>query len=250
MVRLDVDPRLRFLLPARLRCGAVEVAVDGTASLGHVVQSVGVPLTEVGALRVAGRTVAASWRPVARDLVEVTARSRPQPLDGPPRLLLDVHLGALARRLRLLGVDTAYRNDATDDELAERAAREDRLLLTQDRGLLLRRRIRRAAYVRGSHPDDQLVDVLDRFRLPLAPYTLCTACGGTVHPCRRPTSWTNSNRAPGAPRTTSPAAAPATASTGVAPIPPASTTWSAATPDVVVARFASPAASAPITLAE
>jgi uncharacterized protein len=24
--------------------------------------------------------------------------------------------------------------------------------------------------------------VLDRFRLPLAPYTRCTACGGTLHP--------------------------------------------------------------------
>jgi uncharacterized protein with PIN domain len=69
------------------------------------------------------------------------------------------------------GVDTAYRNDASDDELVEQAGREDRLLLTQDRGMLRRRAVRRAAYVRGSSPDDQLADVLARFRLPLAPYT-------------------------------------------------------------------------------
>jgi uncharacterized protein len=74
-------------------------------------------------------------------------------------------------------VATAYRNDATDAELVEQAEHEDRLLLTQDRGLLRRRALRRAAYVRGSRPDDQLADVLDRFRLPLAPYTRCTACG-------------------------------------------------------------------------
>jgi len=117
------------------------------------------------------------------DLIDEAGRDpRPQPLNGPPRLLLDVRLGTLARRLRLLGVDTAYRNDAADDELVEQAGREDRLLLTQDRGLLRRRTIRRAAYVYGSRTDDQLDDVLDRFRLPLAPYTRCTACGGTVRP--------------------------------------------------------------------
>lgn len=182
MVRLEVSRQLRFLLPVRWRAGVVEVATDGTASLGHLVQSVGIPLTEVGELRVAGRTVSPAARPAPDERVEVLARPRPQPLDGPPRLLLDVHLGALARRLRLLGVDTAYRNDAVDEELVEQAGREDRLLLTQDRGLLLRRALRRAAYVRGSRADDQLADVLDRFRLPLAPYTRCTACGDEVRP--------------------------------------------------------------------
>ncbi|HET8642462.1 MAG TPA: Mut7-C RNAse domain-containing protein [Pseudonocardiaceae bacterium] len=65
---------------------------------------------------------------------------------------------------------------------APRAGREDRLLLTQDRGLLRRRTLRRAAYVAGSNADGQLADVLDRFRLPLAPYTRCPACGDTVQP--------------------------------------------------------------------
>lgn len=182
MIRLGVALELRFLLATRWRSGVVEVAYDPTASLGHVVEAAGVPLTEVGALRVAGQPVDASYRPRPHELVEVAAVQRPQPLGGPPRLLLDVHLGALARRLRLLGVDTAYSNDADDDQLVEQAAGEDRLLLTQDRGLLRRRALRRAAYVRGSDPDDQLGDVLDRFRLSLAPYTLCTACGGTVQP--------------------------------------------------------------------
>lgn len=62
MVRLVVVPELRFLLPVRWRAGAVEVAADPTASLGHVVQSVGIPLTEVGELRVAGRVVPAGRR--------------------------------------------------------------------------------------------------------------------------------------------------------------------------------------------
>ena len=182
LVRLAVAPQLRLLLIAKWRAPVVVVTTDGTASLGHLVQSIGLPLTEVAELRIAGRTVAHTSRAEPGSLVEVLPQPRPQPLCGPPRLLLDVHLGALARRLRLLGVDTAYRNDADDDELVKQAGRENRLLLTQDRGLLRRRTLRRAAYVAGSNVDDQLADVLDRFRLPLAPYTRCPACGDTVKP--------------------------------------------------------------------
>jgi uncharacterized protein with PIN domain len=182
LVRLLVAPELRFLLPARARPGTLDVPYDPTASLGHVVQAAGIPLTEVGALRTGGRAVPDRHRPAPGEVVEVLARERPQPLDGPPRLLLDVHLGTLARRLRLLGVDTAYRNDADDDTLVHWAADEDRLLLTQDRGLLRRRALRRAAYVRGRSAQEQLDDVLDRFRLPLAPWSRCTACGAHIAP--------------------------------------------------------------------
>jgi hypothetical protein len=38
------------------------------------------------------------------------------------------------------------------------------------------------ALVRGSRPDDQLADVLDRFAPPLAPLTRCTACGARLEP--------------------------------------------------------------------
>lgn len=187
---LDVDPGLRFLLPAARRASPVTLPWDGTSSLGHVVEAAGVPLTEVGRLAVDGRPVAPSYRPPAGALVRVAGRSRPQPLPtDPPRLLADVHLGTLARRLRLLGLDTAYRNDADDDELVDRARAERRLLLTQDRGLLRRRALREeglwGAYVRGGDPDTQLADVLDRFAPPLSPWTRCPACNGLVEPVRK-----------------------------------------------------------------
>ncbi len=96
------------------------------------------------------------------------------------QFLLDVHLGTLARRLRVLGLDTAYRNDAGDDALLEQANREHRVLLTRDRGLLRRRALWAGAYVRGARSTDQLADVLVRFVPPLAPFTRCTACNGEL----------------------------------------------------------------------
>ena len=169
-----------FLRPGR-RGGPVAVAADGTSSLGHVVESLGVPLTEAGRLMVNGEPAAPGYRPRNSDVVRVEAVRRPQQLTS-ARFVLDVHLGTLARRLRLAGVDTTYANDAGDDALIEQANATRRVLLTQDRGLLRRRALRLGAYVRGARPDDQLRDVLDRFKPPLAPWTRCPACNGPLSP--------------------------------------------------------------------
>jgi uncharacterized protein len=184
-VTIDFAVGLRMFLSPRHRHGVVRVAADGTSTVGHTVESLGVPLTEVGEITVNGRPVARSHRPAGGDGLRVHAVRRPQ--KAPPSFLLDVHLGALARRLRLLGVDAAYRNDLGDDALIEQADRERRVLLTQDRGLLRRRKLWFGAFVRGARPDEQLRDTLDRFAPPLAPWTRCTACNGTLSPVAKET---------------------------------------------------------------
>ena len=179
---LQVPAELRFLLPPGRRQAQVEVAVAATDTVGHVVQAAGVPLTEVGRLTLDGVPVAAGTRAVAGVLaLHPVVRPQPAPT-SPPRFLLDVHLGGLARRLRLLGLDAADDPTADDPELAERSAAEDRVLLTQDRGLLRRARVRAGALVRGSGTAAQLDDVLDRFAPPLAPWTRCTVCGTALQP--------------------------------------------------------------------
>ena len=162
----------------------MRVALDGTSSLGHVVESLGVPLTEAGRLLVNGKPSVPGYRPGNGDVVTVEAVRRPEPL-APARFVLDVHLGTLARRLRLVGLDTAYANDAADDVLIEQANAGRRVLLTQDRGLLRRRKLWHGAYVRGARPDEQFADVLDRFAPPLAPWTRCPACNGLLSPAAK-----------------------------------------------------------------
>jgi uncharacterized protein with PIN domain len=178
---LEFAVELRLFLPPRHRSGRVETGIDGTSSLGHVVESLGVPLPEVGGVLVGGRPVDRSYRPVDRDHAQVLAVPRPQAVPA-PRFLLDVHLGTVARRLRLVGVDAAYGNDLDDDTLIDLANRQRRVLLTQDRGLLRRRSLWLGAFVRGARPDEQFADLLDRFAPPLAPWTRCTACNGRLAP--------------------------------------------------------------------
>lgn len=145
-------------------------------------ESLGIPLTEAGQLLVDGRSVPVSHIPGPGELVEVRAVQRPQQVPGAPlRFLLDVHLGTLARRLRLLGVDAAYESkDIGDPALAALSAKEQRVLLSRDRGLLRRREIWAGAYIYSDRPEEQLRDVLGRFAPVLAPWTRCTACNGQL----------------------------------------------------------------------
>jgi uncharacterized protein with PIN domain len=182
-VRLRLSGELWLFVAPRHRLEQVEIHHDGTATLGHLVEALGVPLTEVGALLAGSVAVSPAQRPPAGVAVEVRPVRRPQQVPGwSEQFLLDVHLGTLARRLRLLGLDTAYRNDVDDDALIEQAQCQRRLLLTQDRGLLRRRALWAGAYVRGARPTDQLTDVLERFAPALAPFTRCTTCNGEVEP--------------------------------------------------------------------
>ncbi|MBF8188415.1 hypothetical protein ITP53_22330 [Nonomuraea sp. K274] len=178
--RVRIASELRMFLPVNRRQEWLEVVPDGTSTLGHHVESMGIPLTEVGPMIVSGRGVSPSYQLAPGDVAEIHPVHRPQQLPEEPRFLLDVHLGTLARRLRLLGIDAAYHNDMDDPALVAQANEEHRVLLTQDRGLLRRRALWLGAYVHGSRPADQLRDLLERFAPPLRPWTRCTACNGEL----------------------------------------------------------------------
>lgn len=181
-IQIDFAPALRLFVGAGRRAGRTALVTDGSSTLGHVVESLGIPLTEAGAVLVDGREVPFAHVPGDGESVEVRAVTRPQRVPGAPlRFLLDVHLGTLARRLRLLGVDAAYESeDIGDPALAALSAAERRVLLSRDRGLLRRREIWAGAYIYSDQPDAQLRDVLERFAPPLVPWTRCTACNGEL----------------------------------------------------------------------
>jgi uncharacterized protein with PIN domain len=180
-VTLVVSTSLRFFLSAAKRRAEVRLPVDGTSTAGHLLAAVGVPKTEVGGLLLEGVPVDLGYRPQPGDRIRVLAVARPQPAPtSPARFVLDVHLGTLARRMRLLGLDTAYHRHADDDTLLEVSLAQQRVLLTRDRGLLHRRALRWGAHVDHDVADEQLREVLDRFDPPLYPWTRCLTCNGML----------------------------------------------------------------------
>jgi uncharacterized protein len=181
-VSVEVDPPLRPLLPRRDRGSRVVRDAAPTETVAHLLQILGVPPTEVGAASVDGRRIGHEELRTTHignmSALHVEARERPQPNSG--RFLLDVHLGTLARRMRLLGIDAAYEPGDDDSRLAARSASEHRELLTRDRGLLFRRTVYDGALIRSEEVDAQLEDVLSRFAPSLAPWTRCLRCGALL----------------------------------------------------------------------
>lgn len=164
------------------------------ASVKDMIESLGIPHTEVDGILVNGKAVNFSYIVQDGDRIEVHPIStaveatplipvRPQP---PPifRFVLDVHLGKLASSLRLLGFDTLYRNDYADEELAEISAYQQRMLLTRDKGLLMRSLVTYGYYVRATNPERQVVEVLRRFDLfrKVLPFQRCIRCNGLLEP--------------------------------------------------------------------
>jgi uncharacterized protein len=174
--------------------GDVEVAALRRRSVKDLVESIGIPHVEVGLLRVDGeaagfeRQVAGGERVAVYPPFHPDARAAGQPLwpdpPDPRRFVVDVHLGTLSRRLRLLGFDAWYRAAADDDELASIAVADERILLTRDRQLLMRRGVVHGYCPRADDPAAQLLEVARRYELAerLAPLTRCVTCSGKLVP--------------------------------------------------------------------
>jgi uncharacterized protein with PIN domain len=103
----------------------------------------------------------------------------PQPPE-PASFVLDVHLGKLARRLRLLGFDACYRNDFDDATIIAVAARDGRIILTRDRGILKHRRVSHGYLVRSACVERQLHEVMRRYDLygRIRLWVRCMVCNG------------------------------------------------------------------------
>ncbi len=165
---------------------------EGRVSIKDMIESLGVPHTEIDLILVSGESVDFSYILQDGDCIDVypvsesrhiipTISVRPTALLV-PRFVLDIHLGKLATSLRMLGFDTLYRNDYTDEELARISSTQGRILLTRDRGVLMRRLVSHGYYVRGTNPQQQVVEVLRRFDLfgSVAPFQRCLRCNGLL----------------------------------------------------------------------
>jgi len=156
------------------------------------IQAIGVPHTEVDLILVNGNSVSfdhhlqpgdqISVYPVFEtlDISDVT-HLRPRPLRK-PKFVLDVHLGRLARYLRLAGFDTVYENSLGDREIIDIACSQKRIILTRDLGILKNDSVTHGYFVRSDDPRTQIQEVVTYFSLhKLArPFSRCTRCNGKV----------------------------------------------------------------------
>lgn len=180
-----------FIQPEKRKTLIQEYCKEGT-TVKALIEICGIPHTEVDLVLVNGESKGFSYQLKNNDMVSVypvfesfdiseVSRVRPVPLRI-IKFVLDVHLGKLTKRLRLLGFDTLYSNVYSDEEISDISKNEKRIVLTRDTGLLKRKIITHGYYIRSRDPKEQLSEVVKRFDLlkTVKPFTRCTQCNETL----------------------------------------------------------------------
>lgn len=172
----------------------VVTIVDRRASIKDVLESFGLPHTEIGSIHVLGKEIDFSRiveegseyivepLPLTWD-VSVPSVLRPEPLHT-VSFLADVNVGRLGRYLRAIGLDTLYDYRWTDEYISELLRKEQRILLTRDLRLLMRKHVVYGRYIRAIQPVEQLREVVGLFGLnnKLTLFSRCLDCNALLKP--------------------------------------------------------------------
>jgi len=190
--KLRFYSKLNDFLPAKRRQVCFGHQIRSQVSIKDMIESLGVPHTEIDLLLVNGISKDYSYQVRAGDYISVypsfetldiasfsRVRQEPPP---EPCFVLDTHLGKLAAYLRMLGFDALYRNNYDDKKLAHISSGEKRILLTRDRELLKRSEIVYGYWVRTTNPRKQLLELLERYDLfsAASPFQRCMRCNGLL----------------------------------------------------------------------
>ena len=183
---------LKDLLNCEHYRGEVLHDFNGRQTVKDRIESLGVPHTEVDLILKESEAVDFSYLVKAEDrmsiypfwqYIEVPEEIRLQPpAPEPLKFVLDAHLGKLASYLRIMGFDSLYSNDFDDLELARIQEENKRVLLTRDKGLLKRKRVKWGSLIYSDSPRVQLREVLARYDVydEIDEFGRCPECNQTL----------------------------------------------------------------------
>lgn len=188
---------LNDFLPPPKRKKKFELNFSGFQSIKDIIESQRVPHTEIDLIIVNGKSVGFDYKLKEGDDVAVypvfesfdvssLQRLRAKPLRK-PKFVLDVHLGTLARYMRMFGFDAKYQNDFSDEQIIEISLKEKRTILTRDLGILKRSIVTHGYWVRNTKPVKQIEEIIGRFDLrnEIKEFSRCIECNTILKPIEK-----------------------------------------------------------------
>jgi uncharacterized protein len=187
-VYLRFYEELNDFLPANKRKLRFLHSFQGRVSVKDLIESLGVPHTEIDLILV--NTISVGFNHIVNDNDDISIypvfesfdikdvqHLRPQPLRE-PKFILDVQLGSLAKYMRMLGFDAGYKNRYSRNEIIILSINEHRTILTKDRNILKRNDVTRGYWIREKEVLDQVKEVTSRFHLYglIQPFSRCMKC--------------------------------------------------------------------------
>jgi uncharacterized protein len=183
---------LNDFLPERRKKILFGFSFEGNPSIKDIVESLGVPHSEVDLIIVNGISVTFDYNLNDNDLVSVypvfenlditnLTHLREKPLRN-SKFICDVQLGRLARYLRIFGFDTLYNNKYSVKTIIKISNDEKRIILTRNVFLLKNSLVIRGFWIRSQDAYNQLVQVIHNSDL-LSQIKLiyrCSNCNGIL----------------------------------------------------------------------
>lgn len=175
----------------------IVLPVTRSASIKDVMESFGLPHTEVDCITCNGRIVDFCQRVEANQRFDIHPTPcpwdtstptllRPNPLPA-LRFIVDVNVGRLARYLRMAGFDTRYDPSWDERRIVREIQKNRRLLLTRNLDLLKRNQVEFGHYIRAITPVEQLREIIELFGSTAVPHPLsrCLECNTLLQPVRK-----------------------------------------------------------------
>jgi uncharacterized protein len=159
----------------------IDYSFAGNPSIKDAIEAIGIPHPEIKLVIVNGHNKSISETLYNGSYIEVFPFIEVP--DSPGKFILDVHLGKLARLMRLLGFDALYANHYSDKDIVDFIKIEQRIVLTRDVGLLKHKAIAWGYWLRSQVSFQQLVEVSARFQLKrsINPFSRCLVCNCQLH---------------------------------------------------------------------
>lgn len=163
-------------------------------SVKDAIEAIGIPHVEIGMIMINGVSKSFEYHIEEKDKIQVYPHNffktktsnninllpfKPKKLS----FLLDVHLGTLARYLRMAGFDTLYQSkDYGDAFLAEVASTDNHIMLSRDIGLLKRSKLNYGHWVRNTNPKEQFKEIVQLYNLQniFKPMSRCIKCNEPI----------------------------------------------------------------------
>lgn len=104
------------------------------------------------------------------------------------RFICDVMLGKLAKKLRMLGIDTTYHNNITGDNLISVSLKENGIILTRKTERPYSDKATPVLFILDNNPNNQLKQVVSHYKInrnTTTPFSRCISCNKELMPLEK-----------------------------------------------------------------
>ncbi|SPD74953.1 conserved hypothetical protein [uncultured Desulfobacterium sp.] len=193
-VTLSFFNELKDLITARRRNSRIELRFNDKRSVKDLIESVGVPHTEVDIILVNGKSVDFRYSIHDGDSICVYPVCETEEPSGAihlapisrlrGRFIADTNIHDIVRYMRALGLDVYFNPSLSPRGIIDISRQEDRIILTRSKSLLKHNDAVIGFLLRRGQVEAQIRDIINRFaiRKEIKPFSRCLNCNTLLAP--------------------------------------------------------------------